>query len=193
MLTLDALLSPLPHLLNPLLAALFTTGLLTYITFNPAQTNPRHPTIPSTLNTLLYYTTAWNILAVLLALARTFHTWLSNIEGLERDGLVAIWHEILAEGKVRVKKAERKVVWKEEVVLVTGGMGGLGREIVRVVRERGCRGVAVVDLVGGEGGGSVGERWYECDVGDMGKVEGLRGRVGRDVCVKLFSFFCLLA
>jgi len=200
MLTLDALLFPLPYLLHPFLPSLISTLLLIYITYFPSQTNSTHPAYSPTLATVLYTTRAWNILTILLALARTFHTWLSNIEGLERDGLGAVWHEILAEGKMRPKRMERRVVWQEEVVLVTGGMGGLGKELVRVLGERGCGGVGVVDLVGGGGGEQEGEEeegkgkgktkmsWYKCDVGDAKSVEGLRERVGKDVCYEALFF-----
>jgi len=201
MLTLDTLLLPLPHLIHPLLPSIISTLLLAYITYNPS-----HLAASPALTTLLYTTRLWNILTIALALLRTFGTWLGNIEGLERDGLRAVWHEVLSEGKMRAKRRERVVQWGEEIVLVTGGQGGLGRELVRVVRARGCRAVAVVDVVG-EGGaevrGTEGDRdgdgetkvvRYRCDVGDAKEVERLAERVGRDVCRPSFfpflSFSC---
>ena len=89
--------------------------------------------------------------------------------------------------------APREVDWADEVVVVTGGGGGLGGCLAEVFALRGV-GVAVLDVgvgvwPGGEGvarGRADGEeregvRYYRCDVGDYEQVERVWGRVVKDV------------
>lgn len=84
--------------------------------------------------------------------------------------------------------APREVDWEGEVVVVTGGVGGLGGCLAEIFALRGV-GVAVLDVgvSGAKGGGLVdggereGVRYYYCDVGDYEQVERTWGRVVRDV------------
>lgn len=75
--------------------------------------------------------------------------------------------------------------WDEELVVITGGGSGLGRVLAQMFGMRGVD-VVVLDLVrpgdwdGDEGLGGV--RFYECDVGDAAAVEGVKGRIEKDVC-----------
>ena len=91
--------------------------------------------------------------------------------------------------------APRAVEWEDEVVVVTGGAGGLGGCLAEILALRGVA-VAVLDVgvrrdgAGGEGeggeGGLVdgeekeGVRYYYCDVGDGEQVERVWGRVVKD-------------
>ena len=61
--------------------------------------------------------------------------------------------------------------WEDEVVVITGGNGGLGGCLAEILGMRGV-GVAVLDVVGGEKGdeGS-GVRYWKCDVGSYEEVE----------------------
>lgn len=138
MLTLDSLLRLLSPLLSPLTASLTALLLMTLYVL---------PILPrSTASTLLYYNNIYMILVHLHFLCTTFLHNLADIQALERDGLMALWLRI-RRPKVSQRKT-RVVRWGEEVVVITGGAGGLGREIVRGLVERGCGGVAVVDVVG---------------------------------------------
>lgn len=97
--------------------------------------------------------------------------------------------------------APRAVEWEDEVVVVTGGMGGLGGCLAEILALRGVA-VAVLDVArvpraraGGEGDGDgeggeeelvdgeerEGVRYYYCDVGDGEQVERVWGRVVKDV------------
>ena len=81
------------------------------------------------------------------------------------------------------------MVWEREVVVITGGGGGLGGVLGEVLGMRGG-GVGVLDLKGGgeegvdgeeEGMGGGRVRWYKCDVGDAEEVERVWERVVSDV------------
>ncbi|KAL9077650.1 MAG: hypothetical protein Q9161_000022 [Pseudevernia consocians] len=91
----------------------------------------------------------------------------------------------------------REINWEDEVVVITGGVGGLGACLAEIFALRGV-GVAVLDsrvLLPGGGGAEAegraegpadgeekeGVRYYCCDVGDDGQVEGTWGRIGREV------------
>lgn len=71
----------------------------------------------------------------------------------------------------------RKVIWEEEVVIVTGGGSGLGRALVEMLVRKGAR-VGVLDLndfdqemqeVGESGPGDL--CWQVCDVGNLDQVQ----------------------
>ena len=70
----------------------------------------------------------------------------------------------------------------DEVVVVTGGASGLGKCIAEIYSMKGV-GVAVLDIEIGvkEEGEREGARYYRCDVGDRGSVEGAWRRVVEDV------------
>lgn len=86
--------------------------------------------------------------------------------------------------------AERVIEWGDEVVVVTGGVGGLGGCLAEIFALRGV-GVAVLDVevmpTGAEGEGLAdgeekeGVRYYCCDVGDYEQVEKTWGRIVEDV------------
>ncbi len=79
----------------------------------------------------------------------------------------------------------RKVKWEDEVVVITGGVGGLGGCLAEIFALRGV-GVGVLDVAVGVSGekGVVrdgeereGVRYYYCDVGDGMQVEEVWKRV----------------
>ena len=73
------------------------------------------------------------------------------------SGLLGLWTDEEEVGVGRIGKRRNRVVrWQEQVVLITGGAGGLGMELVVRCLERGAK-VAVVDVV--EPGAFGTERW----------------------------------
>lgn len=83
--------------------------------------------------------------------------------------------------------APRKVDWQDEVVVITGGVGGLGGCLAEIFALRGV-GVGVLDVaVGGEksavrdGEEREGVRYYHCDVGSSSQIESVWARVGEDL------------
>jgi len=76
----------------------------------------------------------------------------------------------------------RTLDWRSEVVVITGGAGGLGRLIAKTYGARGVR-VAVVDVKDEDGSvlGSKSVRYYRCDVGVRAEVERVRARIEHDV------------
>ncbi|KAF6235441.1 hypothetical protein HO173_006638 [Letharia columbiana] len=90
--------------------------------------------------------------------------------------------------------APRKISWADEVVVITGGVGGLGGCLAEIFALRGV-GVAVLDvevaprwaqaegLAKGPADGEEeeGVRYYYCDVGDYEQVERMWVRIVKDV------------
>ena len=85
----------------------------------------------------------------------------------------------------------RPVDWSSEVVLITGGAGGLGRVIAETYAIRGID-VAVADIADGsverkkmiEGmGESV--RYFQCDLGAWNSVMAMKKQILKEVCVLL--------
>jgi len=79
----------------------------------------------------------------------------------------------------------RELNWENEVVVITGGCGGLGGCLAEIFALRGV-GVAVLDVAAGAegkvglvGGGEEreGVRYYRCDVGDYEQVESAWNKV----------------
>lgn len=87
---------------------------------------------------------------------------------------------------------KRALRWADEVVVVAGGEGGLGKCIAEMLGMRGAD-VAVVDVLDEDERRQAeweekGCRYYRCDVGDREAVRELRRRISRDVCPS-FSLF----
>jgi len=77
----------------------------------------------------------------------------------------------------------RKVRWEDEVVVITGGVGGLGGCLAEIFALRGV-GVGVLDVAVGGARGAMkdgeekeGVRYYRCDVGDHTQIEEVWKRV----------------
>lgn len=91
----------------------------------------------------------------------------------------------LAYSKNGVYGPPRQLEWKSEIVVITGGAGGLGRVLAERFARRGV-GVAVLDVRGGEGDEGteweeMGVKWYRCDVGDRKQVMEVAGRIREEV------------
>ena len=82
--------------------------------------------------------------------------------------------------------ASRPVSWEDEIVVITGGSGGLGRVIAETYGMRGVS-VAVLDVqpfydVKGQPFAEESNiRWYECDVGDEEAVKKAKALIEKDV------------
>lgn len=74
----------------------------------------------------------------------------------------------------------REVDLGEEVIVVTGGAGGLGMLIAEVYGMRGAS-VAVLDVAEMENGEARGVTYYRCDVGDKDQVAKVAAEIERDV------------
>lgn len=85
---------------------------------------------------------------------------------------------------------------EDEVVVVAGSGGGLGRLLVEVYAIRGVRAVVGLDVrVPGEGAEREeweerGVRWFRCDVRRREEVERVREEIVKEVCHRLVSNQC---
>lgn len=83
----------------------------------------------------------------------------------------------------------------EEVVVITGGGGGLGALIAEVYGMRGVS-VAVLDVKELEGGKEAleeekGIKWYRCDVGNSEEVERVANVVEKEVASRHLARYLL--
>lgn len=74
----------------------------------------------------------------------------------------------------------REVDLSEEVIVITGGAGGLGMLIAEVYGMRGAS-VAVLDIHEMENGEARGVTFYRCDVGDKAQVAKVTAQIEKDV------------
>lgn len=76
----------------------------------------------------------------------------------------------------------REVDWDDEVVVITGGAGGLGKILAEIYGMRGAS-VAILDVVEPvkSGEGLAGVQTYQCDVGDPKAVEKAKAQIEKDV------------
>lgn len=74
----------------------------------------------------------------------------------------------------------REVDLSEEVIVVTGGAGGLGLLLAEVYGMRGAS-VAVLDVVEMENGEQRGVTWYKCDVGNKEQLAKVAKEIEEDV------------
>jgi NAD(P)-dependent dehydrogenase (short-subunit alcohol dehydrogenase family) len=85
--------------------------------------------------------------------------------------------------------APRRVVWREQIAVVTGGAGGLGWLIAKILELKGAE-VVIWDIQAPnewteeEGG----VKWYKVDVGDADAVETAYQRVVKEVCRPVIPF-----
>ena len=74
--------------------------------------------------------------------------------------------------------------WKNEVVVITGGKGGLGSVLAEILGMRGV-GIAVLDVSVTKEEEKVKDgivNYYKCDVGNIEEVERIWARVIHHVC-----------
>ncbi|MCJ1390407.1 hypothetical protein MMC18_003266 [Xylographa bjoerkii] len=75
----------------------------------------------------------------------------------------------------------RKVDLEEEVIVITGGAGGLGRCLAEIYALRGAT-VAVLDIRGKESGDPIEDvSYYRCDVGDAAAVAEVWARITKEL------------
>lgn len=74
----------------------------------------------------------------------------------------------------------REVDLSEEVIVITGGAGGLGMLIAEVYGMRGAS-VAVLDINDMENGEARGVTYYRCDVGDKAQVAKVTSEIEKDL------------
>src|SRR5690348_2895472 len=68
-----------------------------------------------------------------------------------RHGLPRLFTNIAPLGRVGQRRAERKATWDVLMILVTGGAGFIGSNVVASLNEAGRSDVAVNDWLGSEG------------------------------------------
>ncbi|KAK0534109.1 hypothetical protein OC842_002750 [Tilletia horrida] len=68
--------------------------------------------------------------------------------------------------------------WAKQAIVVTGGSGGLGREIIRLLSEKGAK-VANVDL--SPASQYSGARYFHCDVSDAEQVRSIAQLIQREI------------
>lgn len=76
----------------------------------------------------------------------------------------------------------REVDLDEEVIVITGGAGGLGMLIAEVYGMRGAS-VAVLDINEMENGEARGVSFYKCDVGDKEQLAKVAVEIEKDVSI----------
>jgi NAD(P)-dependent dehydrogenase (short-subunit alcohol dehydrogenase family) len=86
------------------------------------------------------------------------------------------------------------LVWSNQIAVITGGAGGLGWLIAKILELKGV-GVVVWDVKAPDEWSESeeeegGVKWMQVDVGDADAVEKAYGEVVRDVG-SVVSFFCL--
>lgn len=112
--------------------------------------------------------------------------------------LVAAWYTILCattalNTRLGHGKA-KKVVWSRQIAVVTGGAGGLGWLIAKILQLKGVE-VIVWDIRAPEEWNedeedAQGIKWYKVDVGNAEEVESAYRKVCNDVRSALFLFPC---
>ncbi|KAE8420828.1 hypothetical protein BDV36DRAFT_292766 [Aspergillus pseudocaelatus] len=95
------------------------------------------------------------------------------------SGLAFLWTKYRNQGSTT-----RSFLAEDNVVLVTGGLSGLGREIVQLYRAKGAK-VAILDIKDEaslpEVPGTPASKYYKCDVSDNSEVEAILNKVGVEV------------
>ena len=87
----------------------------------------------------------------------------------------------LVNARLALGGMKRDFDWAEEVVVVTGGAGGLGLLLAEVYGMRGVT-VAVLDVKDAPDGGEARNvTFYKCDVGDREQVVAAAERIEKEV------------
>ena len=96
---------------------------------------------------------------------------------------VCVYHILTAIDERLAYGVPREVDWENEVVIITGGCGGLGGCIAEIYGLRGVS-VAVLDVATAEqddGQESEGVYYYRCDVAELEQIEEVWKRVEEDL------------
>jgi NAD(P)-dependent dehydrogenase (short-subunit alcohol dehydrogenase family) len=82
-------------------------------------------------------------------------------------------------GILHLLRPKEEIVWEDQIVVITGGSGGLGSCLAGAFAIRGAD-VAVLDLVEAESP-MPNVRYYKCDVSDVAQVKRVAERIRADI------------
>lgn len=90
------------------------------------------------------------------------------------------------DARLATSRQQRRMRWKEEVMLITGGLGGLGGLLAEVYAMRGIP-VAIADVTEIDAArqkalADTGIRYWRCDIGDRKQVESMAKEIKKEVC-----------
>ena len=99
--------------------------------------------------------------------------------------ITALWILGLLDRKIAYGQP-RELDWENEVVIITGGAGGLGKIMAEMYGMRGVS-VALLDIREPvwESEGMADVKFYRCGVGKRTDVERVKGQIEKDVCCEL--------
>lgn len=109
--------------------------------------------------------------------------------------LVAVWYTLLYSASALNTRLghgkAKKVVWGQQIAVVTGGAGGLGWLVAKLLELKGAE-VVVWDIKApeewNEDDEDEGIKWYKVDVGNAEEVDGAYKKVQNDVRSAMFLF-----
>ncbi|KAK8167813.1 hypothetical protein BKA80DRAFT_200696 [Phyllosticta citrichinensis] len=122
---------------------------------------------------------AWVVPLSLRAQGTPYH-FTSFIVSVVYAFLVTVFHFLSLVNKRLAYGPPRPVNLNDEVIVVTGGAGGLGLLIAEVYGLRGAS-VAVLDVAEIKEAEARGINYYHCDVGDAAQVEKAAHQIKRDL------------
>ncbi|KAK8176023.1 hypothetical protein IWX90DRAFT_397607 [Phyllosticta citrichinensis] len=122
---------------------------------------------------------AWVVPLSLRAQGTPYH-FTSFIVSVVYAFLVTVFHFLSLVNKRLAYGPPRPVNLNDEVIVVTGGAGGLGLLIAEVYGLRGAS-VAVLDVAEIKEAEARGINYYHCDVGDAAQVEKAADQIKRDL------------
>lgn len=110
--------------------------------------------------------------------------------------IVAVWYTLLYSASALNTSLghgkAKKLVWSDQIAVVTGGAGGLGWLVAKLLELKGAE-VVVWDIKAPEEWNEDDEdesiKWYKVDVGDAEEVDSAYRKVQNDVRSMLFLFF----
>lgn len=155
----------------------------------PWHTHLTLDTLTLVLSTTLFHPFLASLLPLCLRALATPYTSPSFIVTSGFAACVCLYWILVGVSKRYAYGPPRRLDWENEVVVITGGKGGLGGCLAEIFSLRGVA-VAVMDVdipldCRGEGVEEEGVVYYHCDVGDPEQVERVWGMVVRDVCCRI--------
>ncbi|KAL1393275.1 hypothetical protein HDK64DRAFT_3867 [Phyllosticta capitalensis] len=129
--------------------------------------------------TIFHPFVAW-VVPLSLRAQRTPYHFTSFIVSVTYASLLTAFYAFSLLNKRLAYGPPRKVNLDDEVIVITGGAGGLGLLIAEVYGMRGAS-VAVLDIAEIKDAESRGIHYYRCDVGDSAQVEKASSRISQDL------------